>query len=241
MVLEILIIERSISFALEMERMCEQIGYSVLGVVDHTIAALDLIYSRQPDIILMDIGIQEEGSSLDMVDKIKHLGIPICFFTSAGNTITYNKVIQANAAAYVVKPIEKYSLLSIINLLFQNCQKSSLLMSNLVKNQYFFHYKDGIYHKFKLSSIVYVSSMDNYCIFLLKDGENLIVRATLNAIEKDLEDNMFIRCHRRYLVNQDYVIAIDYKNKMISVERYEPIPYSRSRKENISALGIMYK
>jgi|GEM_PF-2719901 len=138
MVLELLIVESSVSFALELERICIESGFSVLGVVDHSLKALEIIYTKLPDIILMDVNILGGISGIDIGNKIMHLGIPICYFTSFGDGHSFDRVSRTNTAAYLVKPIDNYSLRSVINLLFQNCQKTIPIMSSLKKERLLF-------------------------------------------------------------------------------------------------------
>jgi len=98
-----------------------------------------------------------------------------------------------------------------------------------------------MYHKFKLSTVAYISSMDNYCTFYHEDGTNNTVRVTLNEIEADLEVNDFLRCHRQYLVNIHKIVAIDTHNGKLSLGGFESIPYSRSKKEAIKEIAKMYR
>nr|WP_246328907.1 LytTR family DNA-binding domain-containing protein [Brevundimonas lenta] len=56
-----------------------------------------------------------------------------------------------------------------------------------------------------LSGILAVSSAGNYVEFWLSDGRRPLMRATLVAIEVELERFGFVRAHRSWLVNVDQV------------------------------------
>ena len=80
--LNILIVEDSISYSIELEQLASEIGFNVIGVVDNSADALDTIFSTPPDIILMDINIKGKLNGIEIAKKINHLNIPILYITS---------------------------------------------------------------------------------------------------------------------------------------------------------------
>ncbi|MEZ4986457.1 MAG: response regulator [Saprospiraceae bacterium] len=56
--LEVLIVEDDLSFALELEMLLADLGYSVASIVDNAKDALRQIASKSIDIILMDVGLK---------------------------------------------------------------------------------------------------------------------------------------------------------------------------------------
>ena len=97
--LKILIVEDNISFALELEMILDEIGYQIIATVDNSAEALDIIFSKEPDLILMDIDIKGNLSGTQIGQKIKHLNIPIIFITSFDNKERYEDARQSNMAA----------------------------------------------------------------------------------------------------------------------------------------------
>ena len=59
-----------------------------------------------------------------------------------------------------------------------------------------------------LSEIVAVSSAGNYVEFWLADGRRPLMRATLAAVEVELERFGFVRAHRSWLVNSGRVTGL---------------------------------
>ena len=90
--LDVLVVEDNLSFALELSMMLEDIGYNVIGQVDNAAEALELIFSKMPDIILMDHDIKGEMTGIELGNKIRHLDIPILYITSFGNEEHYEEV-----------------------------------------------------------------------------------------------------------------------------------------------------
>lgn len=57
--------------------------------------------------------------------------------------------------------------------------------------------------------IVFISSNKNYLEIHLRNGEDFRVRGTLSNLEKQLEDTKIIRIGRMYMVNLEYVTALN--------------------------------
>ena len=89
--------------------------------------------------------------------------------------------------------------------------------------------------------IAYLCSNDNYVtIVTIRDGiqNKTTIRGTLKAAEKELSKNSrFIRCHKCYIVNLDYVERVSGNNQNMKVNLSQAgieIPVARSRADEIS-------
>lgn len=90
--------------------------------------------------------------------------------------------------------------------------------------------------KMNPKNIVYLCSNDNYVTIVAMNGDTQFkktIRGTLKSAESELRKNSrFIRCHKSYIVNLDYVDRITGHNQNLKI-RLKPggtdIPVSRSR------------
>lgn len=97
---------------------------------------------------------------------------------------------------------------------------------------------------FNLNHLIYISSQGNYASFFIKTGteiKELILRNTLSAIIKDLNKyNNIIRCHKSYIINTNYVDAIEGNARGYSLRSNnitQQIPVSRKySKEDLITL-----
>lgn len=87
-------------------------------------------------------------------------------------------------------------------------------------------------------NIVYLCSNDNYVtIILIKDKvqSKITLRGTLKAAESELrKNNLFIRCHKCYIVNRCYVDKISGNNQNMKIllnSSKSEIPVARSKAE----------
>ncbi len=88
--------------------------------------------------------------------------------------------------------------------------------------------------KISISDILYIESMHKYVKIFTSENKYTTL-FSLTAIEKELPNNVFYRCHRSFIINLDKVKLIE-GNKVI-IQDYE-VPISKNNKtELISKLG----
>ena len=63
--------------------------------------------------------------------------------------------------------------------------------------------------KVKLEDIVYIESNNSKCILHTSTGREYTIYKRLSDIAEELSDDRFLRCHRSYLVNMDYIESVD--------------------------------
>ena len=76
------------------------------------------------------------------------------------------------------------------------------------------------------SEIQYVVTYDSYCEYKVKD-KMLRSEASLKELEKQLDQRMFFRIHRKYIVNMAQVKS--YRNGILQMKDIE-LPVSRRKK-----------
>lgn len=87
--------------------------------------------------------------------------------------------------------------------------------------------------RIKCYDIIYIKSDKNYCIYCLKDGEEVKQRIQLSEAHKPIEKFGFVRVHNRYVVNIAHIKSIDYSNEIITLKNGEKIRMSRSIRSSL--------
>lgn len=227
--LDILIVEDDISLAIDLEMMINEMGYHLIGRVDNGAAALEIIHTSSPDLVLMDIDIKGDLTGIDIAEKIKHLDIPVLFITSFDDEQHFSKAAQTNYIGYLVKPVNKFTLRSTIELTFRQ-----LAASNVADEQQgafpfkesLFLKKKGIIYKININSILYVTANDDYTMTMTERGE-FISSLRLFEVEKILTNYpVFFKTHRSYIVNLAKIDSIDEDNNLLKIGKMK-IPVSR--------------
>ena len=241
--LNILIVEDNLSFALELVMLIEEIGYNVIGPVDNAKDAEELIYSKRPDIILMDHEIKGDLMGIELGEKIRPLNIPILYITSFGDDSHYEKAKKSNMIGYLVKPIEKISLRTALELAVQNAhlkrnpteKTPNRAVNQFLSKECLFVKKQGTYHKLEISKIAYVKSNDNYCEILSADGGKFIARIPMSEMEAILPSEAFMRIHRQYIARLDKIDVVDLQVGFLKILDVE-LPITREKRRELSEM-----
>ena len=216
--------------------LVEQIGYRVAGRVDNAANALEIIFSRAPDVILMDIDIKGALTGLEIAERIKHLGTPILFITSFADQVYYERAKNTHMAGYLVKPTDEYSLRTAIHLAMQNVllRQQSVAVKPpvdpseafILEGTLFFKQRD-IYVKVELHDILYVHSDDKYCRTIVQGGTSYLARLSLNQMELLLPQHSFMRTHRQYILNLKQVASFNFVEGTAQISDKE-LPINRA-------------
>lgn len=244
--LNVLIVEDSLSFALELELLVQSIGYQVIGRADNAKKALAIIQEQEPDFILMDIDIKGDMNGLELGNKIRHLKIPILYITSFGTQEYYERAQSSNMIGYLVKPIDKLSLRSSIQLAFQNAyfektqQTEAEAMpaenyENFISKDCFFYKKKKTYHKVKIDDILFVRSNGNYCETITDNQIMFITRMPISKMEEILPSRKFMRLHRQYIIQISKIDMIDFQESIIKIKD-DTLPIGRSKRKELEQM-----
>lgn len=133
--ISILIVEDEVVLAMALELSLEEMGYTISGIETQAKQAIRHANNHRPDIILMDINLNDEKSGIDAANEIwKSFKIPIIFLTSYSNDKTINKAMECEPYGYLIKPCRDKEL------------KATITMA-LHKHKYFFLNKNSFYEE----------------------------------------------------------------------------------------------
>jgi len=199
MAIKIFIVEDEPLIAATIAHALEKDGYNVCGISDNAKEALYDIDESRPDLILLDINIIGEINGIGLAEKINQkFQIPFLFLTSLTDVNTLNEIKKTKPAGFISKPFNETSLRSNIEItLFKNQQ---LQQERTLINDAFFIKKKGELVKIKKSDILYIEAYDNYSKLICCKQEFLL-SFTLKSMYERLNDPVFIRVHRSYLIN----------------------------------------
>lgn len=160
-------------------------GEAILAEIQEEAAAFDLI--------LMDIHLGETNG-FETAVKIRELNsrVPIAFLTACRDYAVESYDI--GAVGYLLKPLQDEKLFALLSRLTKGERPRSLSIKQRggVRN---LDYRD----------IRYLESSGHRVMIHLSDGNKETIYAKLDELEARMSDERFIRCHKSFLVNMDYV------------------------------------
>ncbi len=65
-------------------------------------------------------------------------------------------------------------------------------------------------------NIVWIEGQINYCMLHLNKGKSIILTKTLKNLEKDLSNSTFIRIHKEYIINRNFIASYSKKSVLLN-------------------------
>jgi two-component system LytT family response regulator len=202
---------------------------------------LDAIVRLQPDLVFLDIQLQE-NTGFDLLHRLPDITFDIIFVTA------YEKyAVQAfkfSAIDYLLKPVDPDDLQQAVSRLQQRRSKEEVAR----KFETLFHNLKNIPGLSKrisiptvnglvflpVSDIVRCESHINYTTIFLRDGQKLTVAKTLKEFEELLSEYNFYRVHNSHLINLACIKRYNKgKGGFVSMSDNTEIEVSTRRKEDL--------
>jgi CheY-like chemotaxis protein len=121
----ILVVEDDPNVATVLGSRLESFGYRVCGVVRRGDEAIETVFRRQPDLVLMDILLEGEMNGIEAAHEISdRCDIPVIFLSCLGEEEVIDSAIRTNPYGYLVKPYDNIELRSAIEIALVRHQAS---------------------------------------------------------------------------------------------------------------------
>ncbi len=218
----ILIVEDELIIASDIEMTLNGLGYNVIGIEDNAIDAINAIKDLTPDLILLDINLEGDEDGVMLAEDINaKIGIPFVFLTSNADKLTINRVKRTNPAGFIVKPFSEKDLQSNIEIALFTHKKQK---KSTEQAKDFFVKEGNSLVKIKVKDLLFAQADDNYTRLFTSQKMHLI-SSTLKKVSELLEQDSFVRIHRSYIININYIDKIQDGNVIIG--KYS-LPIGRS-------------
>lgn len=208
----IFIVEDEVDLAENVENILILFGYTIVGKEGDGEKAFDLILKLKPDLILMDVMLKGKISGIDLTQMIRQVSdIPIIFITAHSDKYYLDRISTLNYDSYILKPFSKEVLISTIYL-------SSLKQNNVSSTNNVLNIRDkGFIVPLKEDEIMMLKADGLYTRICTTERE-YVVRDILKDVNSRLSAKKFLRIHKSYIVNLDFVTA--FNSKEVSVKKY---------------------
>ncbi len=149
------------------------------------------------DIVFLDIYMSKiHGMDIARLLRERSYNGKIIFLTSTPDYAVDSYEVEA--AGYLLKPHDYNKIRHLLDRIFDISDVGT----------FHFSVRNTVY-SIPYGEIVYVESSNNVCILHKNDGTSYTIYQKLSEIEKQLDDNRFLRCHQSYIVNMSYISKAD--------------------------------
>lgn len=208
-------------------------GFEVVGECRSALDAGKLLRDVSVDLVFLDIQMPEV-TGLEFIKTLKRP--PAVVFTTAFRDFAAD-AFEIDAIDYLVKPISLERFLMAVNKYIDRMTDNSGEAPNdSMQSQIRFLYFKSDRKTIKLSTheIQYIESLDDYVKIHALD-KVWITRENITSLEGTLPSPDFIRIHRSFIVNSQYVTA--YSGESVFLGKLE-LPFGRAFKR--SALRLLH-
>ena len=187
---------------------------------------------KQFDIYCLDI-IMPGFMGIDVAKEIRRYNktAPILFFTSSPEFALESYSVKA--INYILKPISKEKLFFTFDELLDEIKEEKEEASVIVKST------EGI-QKILISNLVFAEVIGRNVLYHLRSGKVIECTAGFFAVcDTLLKFTCFIKPHRSYLVNMQYVETIE--NHQITLQTLSYVPIAQGKAKEIKQQYLAYQ
>ena len=123
----ILIVEDEFIVANDLRIMLQRAGYKVCGIAPSVAKAIELIHTKNPDWILVDIFLQGTKTGIDLAGQLGEMGIPFIYISANTNQGILEAAKSTEPYGFLVKPFREKDLLVMLDIALYRHEQSKKL------------------------------------------------------------------------------------------------------------------
>jgi DNA-binding LytR/AlgR family response regulator len=251
---KILIVEDEFIIAEKLSADLSDIGYDITEVVSSGENAIRSVTENPPDLIIMDINIDGELDGIQTAKKILSLmAIPVIYLTGLTDQSVFQKARLTRPAGYLSKPYNQQDVYHAIELALYNASsdlhpatdKKQQDSAYILNDRIFLKDNKNCFNKISVDDIFWIKADGSYSHIETKQGKFLTTN-NIKTIEKKIFNPQFVRIHRSYLININWIKQIVGKSYVIlefpapdgtkATNTKVEIPIGAEYRENISQI-----
>lgn len=182
------------------------------------------------DAIFLDMEM-EEMNGIDTANKIREIDKHVIIVFITGHTKYMQESFQCSPFRFLVKPVQLEEFKKV-------CYEISLKISEYSETFIFLENKKR--KRIFCSDIVFMESSAHSILIHTGNGEVHKIRKTMNELIKEINPEKFIRTHRAYVVNPDYIYQIS-KNEILLHNHSASVPLSKTFKKEFEEKFLHFK
>ena len=218
----VLIIEDLVRESNLLTKVLEANNYTVVGVATNFKDAINLFYKIKVDIVIIDIfldGAPDGVTFAETINSVPGVSKPFVFLSSSTDRKIFERAKLTQPFSFLLKPFNELEVLYAIEMAVEKFYAQTDVFLNegedtVISNEYLFIKKGKSLKKIRISDIIYINVEDKYCN-IITANEKFVILISLTKILKLLDDAVFFRTHRNFIVNAEKIIEITPADNLI--------------------------
>ncbi|WP_426791263.1 LytR/AlgR family response regulator transcription factor [Sphingobacterium sp. WOUb80] len=195
---------------------------------------LNYLMHHKVDILFLDIQMPEI-SGLELYKILPEQMRPALVFVTAYPQFALDSY-KLDACDYLLKNVSFDAVFLALNKCLKRLGTPVMIAPAVQREYYVYEVKDSRSKRvLKYRDIIFIHSIDNY-VEIVTRNERLTCRITMEEIEENMPLSYFVRIHRGYIVNFQFVRDIDGAKLWLTEGEKAGLPISRSRRKNIAGM-----
>lgn len=209
----------------------------ILGVANSLNTALSLITETKPDILFMDIEL-EDCTAFDVLKEIDHKEYKIIFTTAYDEYAL--KAFKFDAIDYLLKPYTPQEVIKALNKVEKRALDQDVLSrivnsmiekNDATKKKIALTNSDGIV-MVDVDNIIRIEADRSYCYVYENGQKKMTISKPMIELEKLLQGHSFFRSHASHIININYLRRYSYEDGgMAILNDGTQVPVSRRKKQ----------
>jgi len=177
-------------------------GFRVVGEFDNSRETIRHVNALEPDVLFLDVELGG-GSAFELTRSTEHL--PKIIYT-ASDGFHAQRAFDFDALDYILKPFGEARLDAALQKVSSPAREETSAYSKVPS-----HYHTNIFvedgrrmKRIAVADIRYLKAAGDYTIVYTSQGE-FLSSSGIGLIERKLDPRAFIRVHRSFIVNADYI------------------------------------
>jgi two-component system LytT family response regulator len=213
----------------------------VCGFGESVDTGLAAISEHNPDIVFLDIEMPY-GNGFDLLERASQVTFETVFVTAFDHYAM--QALNQSAAYYLLKPLDIEELIKAVDKIKKEratenyTQHARILLDNLragttQQQKVMLPTLEG-FEIVDIQRIIYCEAEDNFTRFFFDNGQPQLICRTLKHFEDLLKPHRFVRIHRSYLINPNYVIRYSKgKGGFITMKNNKELEVSPNKKKDL--------
>lgn len=244
--INVLIIEDVSSESDALVKVLKENNYTIVGVATSFKEAISMFYKNTVDVLVIDVFLDGKPDGVTFAETINDIPgalKPFVFLTSSKDRQIFERAKLTSPFSFLLKPFNELEVLYAIEMAVEKfyAQTNGFFSEDqdtVISKEYLFVKKKNSLKKVLIADVLYIEVEERYCN-IVTENEKFVILISLTKIIELLDDTIFYRTHRNFIVNSQKIEEILVSENLIILKGNHKIMLSDKYKDLIKRFHVL--